>query len=389
MKTSNILSFLGLFLVSASAVPNQNYVDWKTFKANGVNLGGWLVQEAVLDAGFWSQYGGNTTDEWGFCVRLGSQCGPVLERRYATYFQPADIDKLAKAGVTILRIPTHYAAWIKVPGSQLYTGNQIQFLKNIATYAITKYNMHVIVDVHSLPGGLNGLGIGEKDGNYGWFNNGTALEYSYRTIDAVVQYVQTSGFPQSYTIAPLNEPVDNRDFSKFGTPDALSINGAAWVAKFINGVLSRVAALNPKIPVMVQGSFRPETFWSPYFPSDANIVFDSHHYYFAGRPTTSDNTPTFICEDAKGSISDGKFPVFIGEWSIQALSNNTFASRAKNLNDGLYAWSKYTQGSSYWTAKFSGTDPVNGQGTQSDYWNYETFIDLGIIDPASSVGFCP
>ncbi|KXH26485.1 hypothetical protein CSAL01_05408 [Colletotrichum salicis] len=389
MKALNILGFLGLFLVNALAVPTSDYVNWKTFNANGVNLGGWLVQEAIIDAEFWGQYGGNTTDEWGLCVRLGSQCGPVLERRYATYFKPADIDKLAKAGVTILRIPTNYAAWIKVPGSQLYTGNQVHFLKNVATYAITKYNMHIIVDVHSLPGGLNGLGIGEKDGNYGWFNNETALEYSYRTIDAVTQYVQASGFPQSYTIAPLNEPADNRDFSKFGTPDALSIDGAAWVAKFINGVLLRVADVNPKIPVMLQGSFRPEPFWSPYFPADANLVFDAHHYYFAGRPTTSENVPTFICEDAKGSISDGKFPVFIGEWSIQAVNNNTFASRAKNLNNGLYAWSKYTQGSSYWTAKFSGNAPVDGQGTQSDYWNYETFIDLGIINPASSTEFCP
>ncbi|KAF9880627.1 putative exo-beta-1, 3-glucanase [Colletotrichum karsti] len=386
MRSLSLFWAIGSFMRIAQAAA---YVDWKTFKATGVNLGGWLVQEAVLDAPFWDEYGGNTTDEWGFCVRLGAQCGPVLERRYATFIRPADIDKLAKAGVTILRIPTNYAAWIKVPGSQLYTGNQVQFLKTISTYAITKYNMHVVIDIHSLPGGVNGLGIGEKDGNYGWFNNNTALDYSYRAVDAVIQYIQTSGSPESYTIAPINEPVDNRDFSKFGTPEALSENGASWVAKYINGVLTRVRAVNAKIPVMFQGGFRPETFWSPYFTADQNLVIDAHHYYFAGRPTTSENLPSFMCEDAKGSVGDGKFPVFIGEWSIQAVSNNTFASRAKNLNNGLNVWSKYTQGSTYWTAKFSGDAPVDGQGTQSDYWNYEAFIDLGIINPSSSEGFCP
>ncbi|KAJ0331965.1 hypothetical protein KNSL1_013784, partial [Colletotrichum chrysophilum] len=293
------------------------------------------------------------------------------------------------AGVEILRIPTNYAAWIKVPGSQLYSGSQVEFLRTIATYAITKHNMHIVIDIHSLPGGINGLGIGEKDGSYGWFNNQTALDYSYQAVDAVVRFIEDSGYPQSYTLAPINEPVDNRDFSKFGTPEALSENGAAWVAKYINGVLARVQAVNPHIPVMFQGSFRPESFWSPYFDAGENLVFDEHHYYFAGRPTTSENLPSFICEDAKSSVGDGKFPVFIGEWSIQAVNNNTCASRARNLNNGLYVWSKYTQGSTYWTAKFSGDAPVDGQGTQSDYWNYEGFIDSGIIMPNSADGFCP
>ncbi|KAK1634041.1 glycoside hydrolase superfamily [Colletotrichum phormii] len=387
MKAFNILGFLGLFLVNALAVPTSDFVNWKNFKANGVNLGGWLVQEAVIDAGFWGQYGGNTTDEWG--LRLGSQCGPVLERRYATYFKPADIDKLAKAGVTILRIPTNYAAWVKVPGSQLYTGNQVQFLKNIATYAITKYNMHVIVDVHSLPGGLNALGIGVRTATTGGSTTKPPWNIPTAPSMPLLSMFKPPGFLSHTPLHPSTNRRITATSPSFGTPDALSIDGAAWVAKFINGVLSRVAQVNPKIPVMLQGSFRPEPFWSPYFPTDANLVFDAHHYYFAGRLTTSENVPTFICEDAKGSISDGKFPVFIGEWSIQAVDNNTFASRAKTLNNGLYAWSKYTQGSSYWTVKFSENAPVNGQGTQSDYWNYETFIDLGIIDPASSTGFCP
>ncbi|KAK2769793.1 putative exo-beta-1,3-glucanase [Colletotrichum kahawae] len=389
MRVNRLLLAVTAFSAVAEAIPSASYVDWKTFKATGVNLGGWLVQEAVLDAGFWDLYGGNTTDEWDLCVRLSSQCGPVLERRYATFFQPSDIDKLAKAGVEILRIPTNYAAWIKVPGSQLYSGNQVEFLRTIATYAITKYNMHIVIDIHSLPGGINGLGIGEKDGNYGWFNNQTALDYSYQAVEAVIRHIQDSGSPQSYTLAPINEPVDNRDFSKFGTPEALSENGAAWVAKYINGVLARVRVANPHIPVMFQGSFRSESFWSPYFDAGENLVFDEHHYYFAGRPTTSENLPSFICEDAKSSVGDGKFPVFIGEWSIQAVSNDTFASRARNLNNGLYAWSKYTQGSTYWTAKFLGDAPVDGQGTQTDYWNYEGFIDSGIIKPTSADGFCP
>lgn len=232
-------------------------------------------------------------------------------------------------------------------------------------------------------------GIGEKYGNYGWFNNQTALDYSYEAVDAVLKYIQSSDSPQSYTFSPINEPVDNRDFSAFGTPDALSESGATWTANFIQGVLSRVAAVNPGIPVMFQGSFRKESYWSSKFTAGSNLVFDTHNYYFAGRPTTSENVGDYLCSDAKESAGDGKFPVFIGEWSIQAVSNNTFESRRSNFNKGLYVWSQYAQGSAPWTARMLGTAPVDGEGTQTDYWDLETFIDEGFVEPDSASGFCP
>ncbi|KAF5011903.1 hypothetical protein FDECE_2036 [Fusarium decemcellulare] len=381
MFLPTLIAFSGLYS-QVGAAPASSYVDWKTFKANGVNLGGWLHQEAVIDPVFWGQYGGNTPDEWDFCARLGSRCGPILEQRYASYITTKDIDKLAAAGINVLRIPTGYNAWVKVPGSQLYTGNQVRFLRSLTDYAVNKYNMHIIVDIHSLPGGLNGMGLGEKEGNYGWFLNQTALDYSYKAVDAALKFIQDSNFPQAFTLAPINEPVDNRDPTTFGTPAALSAEGAAWVLKYFNGVLEQVKAVNPKIPVMLQGGFKGEEYWSPKFEQGANIVFDVHNYYFAGRPTTFANVPTFICSDAKASKGDGKFPVFVGEWSIQAAQNNTFASRSKNLNTGIAAWAKYTRGSAYWTYRFYGNASVNGEGTQGDYWSYEDFIDMEYLGQA-------
>ena len=265
---------------------------------------------------------------------------------------------------------------------------QVSFLKNIATYAITKYNMHIIIDVHSLPGGVNGQGFGEATGHYGWFYNTTALSYSYQVIDAVIAYVQGSGFPQSYTIEPINEPVDNTDITTLGTPAALSDKAAAWVLAYIKGSVAKVQAVNSKIPVMFQDSWKGEAYWSPNFAAGTNLVFDVHNYYFAGRPTNSSTVTAVICSDAKASVGDGKFPVFIGEWSIQTVYNNLFSTRAKNLNTGLYAFGKYEHGSAYWTAKFSGNVSVDGQGVQGDYWNYETFISLGYVNAAAGAAYC-
>lgn len=129
--------------------------------------------------------------------------------------------------MSVLRIPTTDAAWIDLPGSALYSGNQRQYLKKIADYAITQHDMHVILDVHSLPGGINGLPIGEATGNWDWFDNQTALDHSLQAINAVFAFVQNSSAPQSYTIEPINEPADlnKQSMSSFGTSAVLSDKG--------------------------------------------------------------------------------------------------------------------------------------------------------------------
>lgn len=139
-------------LAIARMAASSQYLDWKTFDAVGVNLGGWLEQESTIDTTWWSLYSGGALDERELCADLGSQCGPVLERRYATWITTSDIDTLGAAGINLLRIPTIYTAWVDVPGSQLYHGNQVSFLSSIASYAINKYGMHIIIDIHSLPG---------------------------------------------------------------------------------------------------------------------------------------------------------------------------------------------------------------------------------------------
>lgn len=138
---------------------------------------------------------------------------------------------------------------------------------------------------------------------------------------------------------------------------------------------------------MLQGSFKGEPFWAPSFDRSENIIFDVHNYYFA-KPFDSNNVTKQFCVDAKTLAGDGKFPVFVGEWAIQTSLTNKFADRAKNLNAGLYAYNKNTRGNAYWTAKFRGNVTVAGEGTQSDYWNYETFIDLDIINEEQGKQYC-
>ncbi|KAL2784785.1 glycoside hydrolase superfamily [Aspergillus keveii] len=370
-------------------VAATEYIDWTTYKANGVNLGGWLVQESFIDSAWWAAHSkcAIAPDEWTLCANLGRSCGPVLEERYASWITTQDIDRLHAANVNTLRIPTNYAAWVEVPGTKLYSGRQVEYLRKIATYAIEKYQMHVIIDLHALPGGTNGMGHGEAEGHYGWFHNQTALDYSLDAVDAVLEYIQQSGHPESYTIEPINEPVDNRDLSTFGSPLSLSDAGASWVLRYITAVLDKVAAVNPKIPIMFQGGFLSTTYWSSKLDPSANLVFDVHNYYFVGRDAAGHNLTSYICTDAQVS-SDPILPVFVGEWSIEAEYQNSLDGRELALNTGLYAFDKHTRGSAYWTAKCFGDAAVDGEGVQADYWNYLAFAEQRMLNPNEAADVC-
>ncbi|KAJ5689687.1 hypothetical protein N7462_004079 [Penicillium macrosclerotiorum] len=388
-------SFLALLSIAHRAIgaphPNPqlgNYINWRTFQGHGVNLGGWLEQESTIDTTWWATYSGGASDEWGLCANLGAQCKPVMEQRYETFITTAHIDKLAAAGITVLRIPTTYAAWIQMPGSQLYSGRQQEHVRRIATYAITKHDMHVVLDIHSLPGGTNGLDIGEAVGHWGWWHNETALTWSLRAVDAAVAFIAHSGHPGSYSLSPINEPADNHNFSAFGTAAALSDDGAVWLARYINKVLAAVAAVDARIPVMFQGSFKAPEFWTPYFDKHANMVIDVHHYYWQYSNSSSANLPAFLCADARASQGDGTFPTFVGEWAMEAGTENELGLRGRNLQAGLSAFAEFTHGSTYWNSRFLSNATTEGEGLKQDYWSYEEFIEAGLTGSAVIKQYC-
>ncbi|KAL4883006.1 glycoside hydrolase superfamily [Aspergillus karnatakaensis] len=372
------------YTATASAIPTPTvhageWTDWTKFKANGVNLGGWLEQERVFNQYWWDQYAPDAEDEWTFCEMLGDRCGPVLEERYETFVTTADIDELASVGVNTLRIPTTYAAWISVPGSQLYQGNQKAHLRKIALYAIQKYNMRIIVGLHSLPGGVNSLDIGEKVGNNGWFYNATNMAYSLSAIDEMLTFIVETGYPWAFTLSPINEASDNP--KEFASPNTLTANGTAYVVEYTNKALAAIAKVDKRIPLMLQDNFLSEEHWSPYFPAGTNLVIDQHVYYFAASGVYSQWANGAICGQASVLSGDGKFPVFVGEWALQTLYNNQFEERQALFETQRYAWMLYAQGGAFWNIKHNSSVVVDGQGMQRDYWSFMDLLEEGVVHP--------
>ncbi|KAH0175118.1 glycoside hydrolase, partial [Aureobasidium melanogenum] len=384
-STSSATQSTSTSSASGTLKPGQ-YTDWKSFKANGANLGNWLEIEFSNDQYFFESNINVTADRYSeedLCTILGDRCPAVLNGHYSTYITHATIDKLATVGVNFLRIPTTYAAWVDVPGSALYHGDQQAYLRDIAEYAITAHGMRVVVGLHSLPGGANAF----DTPNPAWFYNSTYLDYTYVAVQGVLDFIQASPNPWAYTFAPLNEVFDNP--AGFASGNVLTTAGTEYIVKYVNGCFDLIAKTNPSVPLMLQDCFAGMTHWTPYFDASRNMVIDTHIYYFAAAGIYAGYVKPTICGQGSAAPGDGKFPVFIGEWSLQTLYNNTLDGRESIFNTQRYAWSKYVQGGSFWTANFNGTDPVDGEGVQKDYWDYIGLIDAGVIKPvAEGVEYC-
>lgn len=122
----------------------------------GVNLGGWLVLESWIVPSLFSD--NNVPDgsgEWEFCEALGpNKSATVIKQHWQSWVQQSDIQALAAANVTHLRIPVGY--WIVdiQPGEPFVAGGWSALVQVLEW--IHSANMYAIIDLHGAPGSQNG-----------------------------------------------------------------------------------------------------------------------------------------------------------------------------------------------------------------------------------------
>jgi len=128
----------------------------------GVNLGGWFVLESWIYPQWWQQVtNGSVPDgqgEWQFCETLGpAACSEVLEPHWDSWVTQADLQALASAGVTHVRIPVGY--WILggdyiLPSEPYIAGGWPYLLRALGW--LHQLGIGAIIDLHGAPGSQNG-----------------------------------------------------------------------------------------------------------------------------------------------------------------------------------------------------------------------------------------
>ena len=116
----------------------------RPLELRGVNLGGWLLWEP------WMWGGHLLASESKLSSRLESVVGPAemgkfRQQVYDNFITEADIQRISSLGFNVVRVPMNHSIFENgAPGWQV--------LDRLLTWA-ERYNVYVILDLHSAPGG--------------------------------------------------------------------------------------------------------------------------------------------------------------------------------------------------------------------------------------------
>lgn len=249
-------------------------------KVRGVNLGNWFCLEKWMKPELFD--GCDEWDEYGLITALPEESRKRLKEHYETYITEEDIAFLAKSGVNMLRIPISFTIFGDVEGRIGY----VECLDRAFDWA-EKYDMQILLDLHSVRGGQNGFDNSGYCLLCTWHLHPEYVEETYALLEKVVKrYAERKAF---FGIEPLNEPASEgilegnkgRYSQKYPERAALSAPiPDEFIYNFYLEVYKRLKPIMPEDKVIVLSDQFDLAKWDDFMPVDQypGVWLDTHKY---------------------------------------------------------------------------------------------------------------
>eukprot|EP00698_Gefionella_okellyi_P009610 TRINITY_DN2462_c0_g1_i1.p2 TRINITY_DN2462_c0_g1~~TRINITY_DN2462_c0_g1_i1.p2 ORF type:complete len:396 (+),score=69.22 TRINITY_DN2462_c0_g1_i1:30-1217(+) len=356
-------------LVAASAQPMY-----------GVNLGGWLVLESWITP---SLYSNNSVaaglGEWEFCAQLGpAKAQQALTQHWDTWVSQSEIQELAAAGVTHVRIPIGYWILGDLEGGEPFVVGGWPFLVRVLQWC-KQAGLLALIDLHGAPGSQNGHDNSGRVGPIDWpqpHNINRTLFYLAEIAQrSIALNAQSDTLNVIFGIEFLNEPWSTHVGGPIEMPFLLdfyqkayhTVRGAGW-----SGDLW-----------MHDGFAYTDPIWKGFMPPPdyQNVYIDTHIYHCFGGPYASlspwDNVH-YTCTTDRQMIAAHTWAdwTITGEWSMaldRATPSDVWRSVFFDAQVSAYAprsGGGPGKGEFFWNFKIE---------TGFDEWNYLLGVRQGYI----------
>ena len=379
---------------------------------NGVNLGNWLVLEKWMNPGMFE--GTTAEDEYYLPTQLSPEVYEARIRLHRhEYITERDFATIRSYGMNAVRIPVPYFIMGDCPP---FIGC-IEELDKAFAWA-KKYNLQVLIDLHTVPGGQNGFDNGGISGVCKWAQQPESVEFALQLLEKLSERYATH--PNLWGIGVLNEPITERTWklidvqNRYKPADPELAAGSApismeFLRTFYVDAYHRIRRHLPEDKVIVIHDGFELTAWKDFMQEEEykNVVLDTHQYLMSaemyGCEQSVEGYVKFIEEYLTKDIVEMKkyFPVICGEWSlfnsygtgidtsgglspvngVEAHEDKLDAEERKQLystvaNAQLEAWGKIN-GHFYWNYKLL-LDTVNDPGWIGwDCWDLGKSVSLG------------
>ncbi len=380
----------------------------------GVNLGNWLVLEKWMSPALFD--GTTAEDEYYLPTQLAPE---VYEARIkvhrSEYISERDFATIKRIGMNTVRIPVPYFIF----GDRKPFIGCIEELDKAFSWA-EKYDIQILIDLHTAPLSQNGFDNGGICGVCKWSQTPKEVDFVLDVLEKLAKrYGQRKGL---MGITPINEPITEEMWNMMNVParypavdKELAKGSAPNTLEFLKDFYNRAyERIRPNIKedayVVFHDGFQLKV-WKDFLtqPKFQNVMLDTHQYLMVaeamGCKQTLNGYIEYIQENYAKDIAEVQeyVPVICGEWCLfnsyavgvdtkggqtvlngMDFSENETAMSAdmkKHLymqlaNAQLAAWQQGS-GYFYWNYKLL-LDTVNGPNWRGwDCWDLGKSVDLG------------
>lgn len=296
----------------------------KSKKIRGVNFGNWLVLEKWMSPELFD--GIDAEDEiWMNRVMDQSCKEELLKRHRETYITEKDVAYVARLGLNLIRLPVPFFVF----GDRTPYSGCIEYVDRLFEWA-EKYDVQVLLDLHTVPDSQNGYDNGGITGVCKWCHSPKEVEFALTVLERLAErYKDRQGL---YGIEVLNEPISWLVYktapSTGKARDKREAIGSSYVPlrflkTFYREAYGRIRSILPEEKVIVfHDGFRLGA-WKDFFVRAGmkNVMLDTHIYISAMESFFPIHVlpvyKVYVGYNKKLIRKAAKYtPVVVGEWNI-------------------------------------------------------------------------
>lgn len=293
----------------------------------GVNLGNWLVLEKWMSPALFA--GTDAADEYYLPRSLSpADYAARIKLHRASYISERDFATIKALGLNAVRIPVPYFIFGDVPP---FIGCSAELDK--AMDWAHKFELKVLIDLHTVPGSQNGFDNGGLSGVCKWAQQPESQEFTLTVLERLSE--RYGSHPALWGIEILNEPLLPEPFAKIKPlerykavdPEMAAGSGPVpfeFLQDFYIKAYARMRAFLPEDKVIVIHDGYELTRWKGFMqaPEFKNVVLDTHQYLmFAeaeGCEQKLEAYVRYLQEELTPLFREmnKELPLICGEWSL-------------------------------------------------------------------------
>ena len=363
----------------------------KQMKIKGVNLGNWLVLEKWMNPALFE--GTTAEDEYWLPRQLSKE---VYEARIkihrSEYITERDFITIKSWGMTTVRIPVPYFIF----------GDREPFIGCIedldkAFHWAEKYDLQILIDLHTAPEGQNGSDNGGICGVCKWAQTPKEVEFELTVLERLAErYGKRDGL---WGIEVINEPALESIWEMFGMQkryppvDKVMAEGSKGITleflkQFYKDAYTRIRKFMPEDKCFVIHDGFELKAWKDFMQEDSykNVILDTHQYLMMaemmGCEQTIEGYVSFIQKHFAKDIEEMQqyFPVICGEWCLfNSLACGKDTKGGQTVLNGVEGTSEEVltpdqKREIYQTVAHAQTEAWN-KGSGYFYWSYKLLTD--------------